>query len=201
MDIIKHLVSALLLSLLASAANADPVVYEIEIGYGAEGFQASYLHGSTGCRRTGPNTGDTLYMCGSPLDSITGRIEGDLIGGLLQITGGSIHTGSDSYRIFDGRLGSFGGNYIWWFTMEHYGEFWFESIAMGAGKPNFFDGHTMILWGQNMSAYNRYPGTMDHRRRGIDIYARKISVPEPGTLSLIGLGLLGAGLARRRRTI
>ena len=199
MDTIKRYTSALLLSLLTAAAYADPIIFEIESNYSAGGFQASYLHGSTGCRSAGPDSGETLYMCGNPLQSITGRIEGNLNGGQLQINGGSIQVGTASYDIYSGVINPFGTGDVSWFLMEHYGQFMFENISMGTGKPNYFDGNTMILWGQNMWAYNFDPGYFSDYRRGIDIVARKVTVPEPGTLSLLGLGLLGAALTRRRR--
>ena len=88
---------------------------------------------------------------------------------------------------------------LWTITIAGLGTFYFENFNMGADKPNFFDGSEFILWGQNQAAYDCSPGvtTCDDRRE-IDLYG-KVSVPEPGTLLLFGVGLIGIGLSRRRR--
>ncbi len=67
--------------------------------------------------------------------------------------------------------------------------------ANGANDKNLNFGLSSWFWaysGQNNQIFTQ------HRYRG-DINVDLVSVPEPSTLALLGIGLLGAGLTRRRR--
>ncbi len=188
--------------LVMTPAAADPVLYEIQSEYSAGGFSASWMHGATGCAGIGPNSEDTLYMCGNPQYAITGYIEGHLDDELLTITGGSMNVGGTDYDVYEGQLGTFGGSAVWGINIEHFGEFLFESLSMGSGMPNYFDGNSMVLWGQNLDAYVFDPGFRNPHRWGMDLYATRVKVPEPSALALflMGLAALVVTTNRRRRS-
>ena len=189
---------------LPLAAMADPIPVTYDIGqYGTGGYSASWVHSASGCEGIGPDTGMTLYMCGAAL-STNGTIEGSLDGGVLTITGGTLNIGGTDYDVQGGMLGSLVDE--WRIQIENFGDFLFEGLVMGDGLPNFFDGSEMILWGQNLQAYICEPGNDSCSavtgidRWGIDLHGvARVQVPEPGTLALFGIGLLGLGLAKRRR--
>ncbi len=194
-------ISALLAFIIPQQAIADPitVTYEIE-SYSEGGFSASWLHESSGCTNQGLI--GTLFMCGST-ESLTGTITGELEFGLLNNISGAFEIGGESYNVLGGQLGAFENHNLWSITVADLGVFIFETLNMGAGMPNFFDGGEFILWGQNLHAYNcdpRYTDCGEFNRWGIDLYGHQVSVPEPGTLALLGIGLLGMGLSRRRKT-
>ena len=193
-----------LLLLWTSVSFADPIPVSYEIGdYSTSGYSASWLHESTGCEAEGP-AGESLYMCGAKT-AISGVISGMLDGGVLQITGGVLNVDGTEYQFLDGTLGNFadllpGGAYG--FSVAGLGAFFFEPLGMGAGLPNFFDGDSMILWGQNAAAYKCAPNqACDANRWGIDLYANRVTVSEPTTLALLGLGIAALGLQRRRRVV
>ena len=61
---------------------------------------------------------------------------------------------------------------------------------------SYTDGHAVIysLWPEPFTGLGSYThGT------GVTLVISSVSVPEPGTLALLGLGLLGLGVTRRRR--
>lgn len=193
------LVTAALLA-LPLFASADPIPVAYEIGeYSTNGYSASTLHTADRCADTGPS-GGTLYMCGTRrYDGLTGTIYGLLDDdGTLDIRGGSININGYSFGVNGGGLGpfSYGGTTLGTIQVERLGTFYFEHLLMGSGRPNFFDGYSFILWGQNKRAYC---SECKKNRWGIDLYGKRIEVSEPGTLALLGLGLVALGLGRRRK--
>lgn len=189
------------------AANATPidVKYEIET-YSSGGFSASWLHTASGCTGTGPDSDDTLYMCGGLTTPVTGYIKGSLDGDILSIVGGTLFMLGKDYDIKGGSLGGDFTNAVddllWYLDVEFFGTFYFENIAMGPGGPNSFDGQEFILWGQNDDAYHCVPDPSKGsycNSWGIDLYAQR--VPEPGTLALISLGLFAFALTSLRRRV
>ncbi len=198
----KNLIRILALTMLVSplTVSADPVSVSYDIGpYIEGGYSASWLHGATGCSGPGPS-GGTLYMCGGPVLEIVGSITGELDGGVLTIMGGSLNIGGTDYGVLGGMLGAFPAvDFMWSIVIAGLGTFYFDNIYMGTGLPNHFDGNDLILWGQNWNAYFCAVGTAGCDRWGIDLYGAKSSIPEPGTMGLLGIGLLGLGFSMRRR--
>lgn len=202
------ILSAFLLCIVG-AAQAAPidVRYDIQT-YSSGGFSASWIHSATGCAAEGPDSHDTLYMCGDFSVPVTGHIAGSLDNDVLTIEGGSLFVFGKNYEVFGGSLGSdfvnATGDLLWYLQVEYFGTFFFENIAMGPGGPNSFDGHEFVLWGQNDDAYGCAPDadTKSYCTAfGIDLYAQRVS--EPGALTLLSIAaILTLSLrSRRRRTI
>jgi len=185
--------------------------------YSTDGYSASWLHSAGGhpapsdldLNHDGLN--DTLYMSPGPEGikiALTGMLGGDWDGTILSnITGmlnGTMITG-----------GSLGGAYysaamdpLWYLDLADGGTFYFEQIN---GVINQIDATHLLLWGQNTAAYLGQDGgcvingCTQQRRWGMDLYGTAKSLPEPGTLFLMVLGLASMSLvlipvAVRRRT-
>ena len=61
-------------------------------------------------------------------------------------------------------------------------------------------GHLRIDEAEWLHTYEFFLGRTYYAAAGTGMIFRQVSVPEPGTLALLGLGLAGLGLSRRRRT-
>ena len=193
---------------LSVSANADSINVTYEIGpYSTGNYSASSLHTSSWCPGAGPDSGDTLYMCGYLMSPITGSVTGISDGGVLSINGGYLNIFGHNYNIGSSSLGgdftNSAGDPLWFLEIDWFGTFYFESIAMGTGGPNYFGPDSFVLWGQNDDAYDcdDLPIATDKNLAcapwGIDLYGKRVPVPEPGTLALLGPGL--GFLAWRRR--
>lgn len=203
-------IAASLLALVPILAQAVPVSYEVG-AYADGGFSASWLHSADGCRG-GPK--NLLFMCaGSAEDSFAIGIEGGWLSGdyddgeLTKITGELWLAANDRFGTLTIENGALGGGF-WYldYALDAVllGRFVFEPLDMGPGRPNLYGLDELILWGQNWDAYavglfgDAVRFSDHHRPLGIDLYAELVEVPEPGPLSLLGIGLLICLAARRR---
>lgn len=186
---------------LAGPAMGQLMTFEVR-SMETDDFLTSYLHTADGCEEEG------YYRCGDSSWEITGgSFSGDYDDSDKTLTGisGSLELADrEGIPINDGRLG---GSFDWYLeTNEKYGTFYFvesgEFGFTGDGEPNSFSvdngmGST-LLWGQNFAA-DTSNDDAPADGKGLDLYAEGHAVPEPSTLALFGLGLLGLGLGRARR--
>lgn len=178
--------------MLPMASFAMPT-HQLNIGsYSGNGFSASALHTADGCMSNGYN------MCagnnGSTHAGITGTLDmvwnattssfSNIIGSLsngngisIDILGGSLFT----------QLTPFG----WGDLITNYGTFSFDDLSgFYNGAANNYVDNAFYLWGQN-SAYSA--------AWGLDLYGSVTQVPEPATMSLMALGLMGVVASRKKR--
>lgn len=211
-------------ALFSNFAVADQIDVSYEIGQspaGLGGFSGSWVHSADGCVGEGPDSGGPLYMCPDSEGGLLFAVEGQLTGvfdtdtGILSNIGGflNVFVGTEiiPLEIFGGNLGGdfwVNGWFNWFLDVE--GQIlYFEDIGMIG--PNQISEDVVILWGQTLEAYCFGGAEFEQcygvqtlsdaeNGLGIDLYGTQTaSVPEPGSLALLGIGLLGMGAARRAK--
>lgn len=167
------------------------VTYKVDSDYSAPSYSASWLHKATSCGTSG------LCMSGAKTKIVSGVVKGDLAGSKLTgITGELITADGQTVKITDGTLG---GVFDWFLETEGHGKFIFVDLKTLLAaystpqQPNSFNADDFVLWGQNFAAHGPRPTNA----WGIDL--RAVLVPEPDSVALLLLGLLGLGLVRRRQ--
>ena len=201
---------ALLLIWLPTQAGAATIYYDIQMG-SQGGFAYSYIHSADNEMES---TG--LYPSGSLLFEVTSLLKGDLSGNTLTIISSSLTaeglpagpSGTHTLQLTGGSLdnssGYAGGTIDYVITLADTsvydsGAFYFEPLDL-TGPANSFSGTAIYLWGQNWDKDVETRAEFVARGGtplGIDLGG--VLIPEPASIFLVGGGLLGLVLLKRRR--
>ena len=157
--------------------------------YSGNGYSASALHSADYCGSNGYcMSGDTIHrglsgtlnMVWNSASSSFSEITGSLSNGYgvsVDIMGGTLFT----------QLSAFG----WGDLITNYGTFGFDDLSsFYNGAANNYSDNAFYLWGQN----SNYNATW-----GLDLYGTVTQVPEPASMSLMALGLIGVVATQRKK--
>lgn len=217
MKIIRPLVLATTMALTFSSHSQANVITEVLSG-SDNGFGFSGIHHATGCSS----------MCGSNFSSVSLSNAGESFFHIDDLTGddnfklylnldnfgGSLLTLSGVLN-FNVAVGELIGTIAADFTDENiHADTFFKFVqgtmpiaGMNVPSPNGIDGSLLSLWGANSTA-DHLPNSIGFNTNtadlGMDLVLRwedSVSVPAPGSLMLLTLGLFGLGLRRARKEL
>ena len=182
---LSKLLVAILATTITLSANADPIAWD------GNGNSYDVITNPDNGSITWNDARDMAEELGGHLVTITSQAENRFVAWLVATygTGDLQRYWLGGYQTTPGTAGCEPDKCWAWVT----GEAW-SWDNWWLGEPNNGAGGT-----QHYLHYWRYPGWFDdmENRAVMDSFVVEYSVPEPGTLGLLGLGLLGLGLTRR----
>ncbi|WP_405237800.1 PEP-CTERM sorting domain-containing protein [Lentisalinibacter orientalis] len=180
----------LTLTLMTGIAHADPIIWSESDGGNGNAYEV-IDHGSS---LTWEEASALAESMGGYLVSLTSEAENSFVAELVSGATGPF----DSYWLggYQSDLSAEpDGGWAW-----ASGEYWdpvFAASRWASGEPNNGVGgtqHYLHFW-PSLPLWD----DMDNRNTMTGYVVEYSKVPEPGTLGLLGLGMLAVGVARRRR--
>ena len=216
----KSICVALALVAAPLTTQAVPITYDIGSG-SAPGFSGSWIHAGT------TQMGDSGYYANGMATRINGSLTLDMdnlasASGTMTANGDfGLGLGSDMWTldITGGSSGteSFVGGLTDLLSIDYtltagsgfstMGTFYFVTKDFNNntsdGGPNLITDDQLILWGNNWVNTNgaedrtAFTSVIGNHALGLDLYGEARSVPEPGVLAMLAMGLVGVGVRRR----